>query len=366
MMGLTHEIIMPRSRRALLKTAGFTLGSGTLASMSGCLSDSPAGSDNTTTNSSSSSSSTPDPSEKPTATEAMQWIPNPQNAPLRDGIDFLYFDIASIRSKQEYMHENAYSQLETEMLRPVWRREYVNVAAVDAVMTIGHINVIFGSFDREAIAENISPDSQSSSSNTTSTQTTGPSWSEPESYEGFDLYGSSLIYAISEDVLIDASPMVSPTRDDPTTVYVKTVIDAPSGDSGYYDDGNEYVAAMMGVVEDPDALWCYPEAMDGSTSRGFRKDVITGGLQSWRFGSETTHLTWANTYPDAETAESGELADYIQSESDRFGAYNGIDVTVEGNLAWTTGTIPTEDFNNLMAGDPDEGNTTDYTSYRNP
>lgn len=95
-------------------------------------------------------------------------------------------------------------------------------------------------------------------------------------------------------------------------------------------------------------------------------DVITGALKSWRFGTETTHLTWANTYPDAETAESGELTDYIESESDRFGAYDGVDVKTEGRLAWTDGTIPTTEFDHLSPDGPGDSITTAHASYRNP
>lgn len=58
----------------------------------------------------------------------------------------------------------------------------------------------------------------------------------------------------------------------------------------------------IGTLDEADAVWCYPEAMDESTSRGFRTDYITGGRKAWLFGSETTHLTFANTYPDAEAA----------------------------------------------------------------
>lgn len=357
---------MPRSRRTLLKTAGFIFGSGTLVSISGCLSDPPAGSDNSTTDP--STSTTSDSSEKTAATDVTKWLPNPQKTPVRDGYGFLYFDIAGIRSHQKSLHENAYSRLEKQMLRPLWRREYVDVAAVDAAMDIDHISVTFGSFDPEAVVEKLTKDWQSSNTTSTQTATTTAesSWSKPEAYKGFDLYGSDLVYAISEDVLIKASPMVSPMGDGDTSEYVKAVIDAPADESSHYGDGNEYVAEMMGAVDDPDALWCYPEAMDGSTSRGFRKDVITGELKSWRFESKTTHLTWANTYPDAEMAEGGELATYIQSESDRFGAYEGIEVTVEGKLAWTDGTIPTEAFDHLAPGGPDDSITTAHASYRNP
>lgn len=153
---------------------------------------------------------------------------------------------------------------------------------------------------------------------------------------------------------------MSPWRGADPIEHSKAVIDASKGKMSHYADSNEYVSSMLGVVDNPDALWCYPEAMDGSTSRGFRKDVITGELKSWRFGVETTHLTWANTYPDTETAESGELTDYIESESDRFGAYEGLTTKTEGRMAWTDGTIPTKEFDHLSPRSPSDGVTTSY------
>ncbi|GAA0223587.1 hypothetical protein ACFFQF_09010 [Haladaptatus pallidirubidus] len=249
------------------------------------------------------------------------------------------------------------------MLRPV-PNEYVDETAVDTAMQFDDVRLALGSFDPEEIGEKITSDRQSSTttstrSSTTATRTTRP---EPKRYRGFDLYGTEYVYAVSEDVMM----VVSPWQKDNVVEYTKAVIDAPTGETNQYADGNEYVAGMIGVVDETHALWCYPEAIDGSTSRGFRKDIITGELKSWRFGTETTHLTFANTYPDTETAESGELTDHIESESRRFGAYDGLDVETEGLLAWADGTVPTKEFDHLAAGGPDDGVHTTHQSRRNP
>ena len=368
---------MPRSRRTLLKTTGLALGSGTLASVAGCLGVSSTGDnrspDDTSTSetptgneSSTDESSTSAPSGGTEAKDFVQWLPDPTATALRDGYDFQYFDIDGIRSLQETIHETAYSRLETQMLRRV-PREYVDETAVDAAMEIGHTSrVAFGSFDPEAFREKLTRDRQSSPTSSTRTATpatTTPATAtpttrpEPERYRGFDLYGTDFVYAVSEDVLMEVAPM---GRDEDAVAYAKAIINAPAAETSQYVDANEYVAAMTEVVDDTHALWCYPEAMDGSTSRGFRKDVITGQLKSWRFGTETTRLTFANTYPDAEAAESGELQNFVESESDRFGAYDGLDVKTEGRLAWTDGTIPTAEFDHLSPGGPGTGVTTSY------
>ncbi len=352
---------MPRSRRTLLKTTGLALSSGTLASIAGCLGDPSIGSQ-----SSPGEPSTSDPSEGPAATEFTQWLPDPMTTPLRDGYGFQYFDITGIRSHQDSIHETAYSRLETQMLRPV-PSEYIDETAVDAAVEIDHtMRLALGSFNPEAFEEKLTSDRRSSPTTSTRTPATA-TWTtrpEPERYQGFDLYGTESVYAVSEDALMAVSPLGMGEGD--AVEYTKAIIDATAAETSQYADGNEYVAAMIGVVDDTHALWCYPEAMDGSTSRGFRKDVITGQLQSWRFGTETTHLTFANTYPDTETAESGELTDHIESESDRFGAYDGLDVETEGRLAWTDGTIPTTEFDHLSPGGPGDGVTTSHQSHRNP
>lgn len=370
---------MPRSRRTLLKTTGLALSGGTLASIAGCLGNSSTGNDSSPTESTTSDSSTdtgssPDepatsePSGGTDLKEFVQWLPDPTSTPLHDGYGFQYFDIDGIRSLQDNIHENSYSQLEDQISRRV-PGEYIDETTVDAALEVGHTSrVAFGSFDPEAFHEKLTSDRQSSPTTsaptstsatstpatTTATPTTHP---EPEQYHGFDLYGTDYVYAVSENVVMEVYPM---GMDEDAVEFAKAIIDAPSSETSQYTDGNEYVAAMMGVEDHTHALWCYPEAMDGSTSRGFRKDVITGELKSWQFGTETTHLTWANTYPDAETAENGELADYIESESDRFGAYDGIDVKTEGRLAWTDGTIPTKKFDHLSPGGPGSGVTTSY------
>lgn len=336
---------MPRSRRTLLKSTGLALGGGSLASIAGCLSDSWTASD-----ANPDESVTSNPSEGTAVTEFTQWLPDPATTPLRDGYGFRCFDVTGVRDHQDSIHEDAYSRLETQMLHPV-PSEYVDVTAVDASLQIDHVmQMALGSFDPEAFGEELTNDRESSTADSTRSPTTATRtpWPEPERYQGFDLYGTEYVYAVSEDVLM----VVSPMREADAVEYTKAIIDARAAETSQYADSNEYVAAMIGVVDDVHALWCYPEAMDGSTARGFRKDVITGELRSWRFGTETTRLTFANTYPDTETAESGELKEYIESESHRFGPYDGLDVKTEGRLAWTDGTIPTKEFDHLSAGGP--------------
>lgn len=339
---------MPRSRRALLKTTGLTLGSGSLASLAGCL-----GGHQTTSDASRDDPSPSDPSSRTATTDFTQWLPDPTTTPLRDGYGILYFDITGIRARQEFIHENAYSRLETQMLGPV-PSEYVDIDDVEAAVQIDHtMTMALGSFDPEAFGEKLtrtSRDSTTASTQPPTTPTRTP-WPEPEHYHGFDLYGTEYVYAVSKDALM----RVSPVGEDDAVEHAKAIIDAPAAETNQYVDGNEYAAAMLGVVGDAHAVWCYPEAMDGSTSRGFRKDIITGGLKSWRFEPETTHLTFANTYPDTEAAESEELTEFIESNSDRFGPYDGLDVTIEGRMAWTDGTIPTDEFDHLSAGGPGDG-----------
>lgn len=366
---LPEVYFMPRSRRTLLTTAALALGSGTLASIAGCLGDPSVGNERPPDDTSTTTQST-----RPTAPEFARWLPDPTTTPLRDGYEILYFDLNGIRSHRAAIHENAYDRLETQMLRPI-PSEHVDVSAVEAVLSFGDVQLVFGSFDPEAFGEKLTGNSQSDTATTTSSSatatqrsetmqstTTTSYWAKQGRYKGFDLYGTEYVYAVSEDALLE----VSPWRGADPMEHSKAVIDASTGETSHYADHNEYVSSMLGVVDAPDALWCYPEAMDGSTSRGFRKDVITGELTSWRFGTETTHLTWANTYLDTETAESGELRDYIDSESERFGPYDGLDVEIAGRLAWTHGSIPTREFDHLSPGGPGDGVTTSHQSSRRP
>ncbi|MFH5800504.1 hypothetical protein [Haladaptatus sp. CMAA 1911] len=350
---------MSPSRRTFLKTTSLTLSSGMLASIAGCLSDSSASG-----NSSPTEPTTSNQSDEASPPDFTQWLPDPTTTPLRDGYGFQYFNIADIRAHQDAIHENAYSRLENQIRLPV-PSEYIDVTAIDATVEIDFaIQLALGSFDPGAVGEQLINDRQSSTTASTQTPTTATrtTWSEPERYKGFDLYGTDLVYAVSENALMAVSPM----HEGDAVENTKAIIDTRATETSQYVDGNEYVAAMLGVVDDPHALWCYPEAMDGSTSRGFRKDIITGQLKSWQFGTKTTHLTWANTYPDTETAESGELSEYIESESDRFGAYEGLDIKTEGRMAWTDGTIPTKEFDHLSPRGPGDGITTSHESYRNP
>lgn len=339
---------MSCSRRTLLKITGLGLSSGGLTSIAGCVSSSTR-SDNPQDD---SPSPTPlpqdDQSDGTSMTDFKQWLPDPMTSPLRDGYGVRHFDIARIRALQDALHDNAYERLETEMLSPV-PREFVNIDDVDASLQIDHImRAVLGSFDPETFGENLTSDRRASITASARPTETRTPWPAPERYQGFDLYGTESVYAVSEDAIMEVSPL----REGDEVEYAKAIIDAQAEQTSHYADSNEYVAAMFGLIDDPDAVWCYPEAMDGTTKRGFRKDVITGSLTSWRFTAETTHLLFADTYPDPEAAERGDLKNYIDSESDRFGPYDGLDVKTEGRLVWTEGTIPTNEFDFLSAGGP--------------
>lgn len=340
---------MPRSRRTLLKSTALALSTGPLASIAGCLSSRPLRSGNDQHDP--SRTDRPDETGSPAFTD---WLPDPSTTLLRDGYGVRYFDIASIRAHQDAIHDNAYDRLETAMRRPV-PNKYIDVANVEASVAIDHVmRFALGSFDPEAFGERLTSDDQSStdSSSRSPTTATRTPWSEPERYQGFDLYGSEYVYAVSEDAVMEVSPM---GEGGDAIAHVKAIIDAPRADTSQYVDANEYAAAMLGIDDAPHAVWCYPEAMDGSTSRGFRDDRITGGLKSWLFDAETTSLTFANTYADAETATRAKLEAYIEDESDRFGSYDGLDVMAEERMVWTEGTIPTNEFDFLAPGGPSDG-----------
>lgn len=349
---------MPRSRRALLKAAGLTLTGGTLTASAGCLSNASTSSDTTQTETPTPEAPTQTPQSTGTAAiDFRQWLPDPATTALRDGYGFQYFDVATIRATRDAFHDSAYRRLEAEMLSSVPDR-FVDVADVDATLRIDFtMNLALGSFDPDAVSEKITSERRSQQTASTATTPTPEPTPEPEltHYRGFDLYGTRRIFAVSENAVMAVTPM---GRDGDPLALTKAFLDSQAGETGQYVASNEYAKAMLGLIDDPHAVWCYPEAMDGSTSRGFRKDSITGGLKAWRFDSKTTHLTFANTYPDAQAAETAALADYIDAESARFGSYDGLNVKTEGRIVWTDGTIPTNEFDHLSAGGPGDSVTT--------
>lgn len=352
---------MPRSRRTLLKTAGLALAGGSVASAAGCVDrvstdiggsrTEPDGGGSRTEpdgEGSRTESPTSDQPKPPAAIDFTRWLPDPATTVVGDGLGIRYFDVNAIRAQRDSLHENAYERLETEMLRPVI--EYVDRDDVEASLAIDFTaDLAFGSFDPESVGERITSDGRSPGTVTSGppeTQTPTP-WPEPRRYRGFDLYGTDYVFAVSEDVVM----IVDLFRGD-AIEHTKAIIEATSDETSQYVDSNQYAASMLGLVDEPHALWCYTEAMDGSTSRGFREDDITGGLRSWRFGPETTHLTYANTYPNNEIAESGELAEFVESNPDRFGPYDGLEVAVDDRMAWTDGTVPTDEFDHLSPDGP--------------
>ncbi|SFR52190.1 hypothetical protein [Halogeometricum limi] len=366
---------MPRTRRTLLRQTGLALGGGVLATLAGCLGGStggtvPAG---TTTETAAKDSRSPDGRggsadavERTTA--AFEWLPDPRRTPLRDGYGVRYSDLAAIRRYREALHPNAFERLRQEAYRAMPSDELVDVADVDATLRVGfHATIALGSFDPDAIDERLRRDRRTGDSRTattgsgtatpmeTPTTATRTPRGDPERYRGFALYDGYYAYAVSEDAVL----AVSSGRDDDTLARAKAIIDTKRDEEAPYPDGNAYVEAMLGLVHGAHALTCYPEAMDGSSSRGFRKDAMTGQLKSWRFDAETTHFTLANTYADTETTAAADLAAHLDDESARFGPYEGLGVETDGRLTWADGTIPTGEFDFLSPGGPNDGVTTE-------
>ncbi|RDI72312.1 hypothetical protein [Halopelagius longus] len=339
---------MPRTRRNVLQMTALALGGSGLTSLAGCLGGT-AGTDETATDGPTTAPSTDDGSDE-SGESFREWLIDPTNTPLRDGYGIVYHDVAAIRERRDAIHENAYERLKSEMLREAPARNLLDTEDVSATLSLDfEAKIAFGSFDPDAFGERLAEKwnarATSTDEPTTPTRTPRP---EPEEYRGFRLFGDRRVYAVSEDIVLLVSTMGR--RDGDSLERARAILDARLDGETRYPDGNEYVGAMLGLVEETHALTCYPEAMDGSSSRGFRKDVITGGLKSWRFGPQTTEFTFANTYPDAKAAKNAEFEAYV--ESDRFDPYDGLDVTTDGKMVWTKGTIPTGEFDHLSPGGP--------------
>lgn len=347
------------SRRSLLRSTAAALGTCTLTSVAGCLdsfgADEPAPDDRSPTDTDTVTGS-PGSDGHPSFT---RWLPDPTSTPLRDGYSVTYYDVDGIRSRRESLHENAYEWFSTRMLGHLSTEVDVR-SQVEATILIGFgARLVLGSFDPAAVGEritNMGEDRGTPSGRTPTTPTRTP-WDDPETYGGFDLYGDGddHLWAVSEDAVLR---VMAPVGETSAGEMGKAIVDATDDGSRRYPDGNAYVDAMLGTVGDPDFARCYPEAMDGSSSRGFREDVITGQLEAWRFGADTTRLTFANTYPDAETATADRLRTFLESNGDRFDPYDGLEVRTDGRLVWTTGTTPTGKFDLLTPGGPDDGVTT--------
>ncbi len=352
------------TRRTLLGRTALALSGGALASLAGCLGGPAA----TAADSGSETSTPPAESSPATASPATsdgeswsppppaftRWLPSPAQSPYRNGYGVSYVDMAAVRERRDALHEIAVERLEREFQHVLPAAQYVDVEDVDAAFRFAFsTSVALGSFDPSAFGERYRDEQRSRAvarTGTPATETATPT-QNPEEYGGFTLYGRRRVYAVSENALVS----VGGFAEGDLREYARAVIDARADDVSRYTDANAYADALFGLVGTPHRLTCYVEAMDGSTSRGFREDVITGGLRSWQFGPETTRLTYANTYPDEEAAGEASFESHIENESARFGTYDGLDARRDGRLIWTEGTLPTREFDFLSAGGPAEG-----------
>ena len=344
------------TRRALLDRTAVALSGGALASLADCLDDPVPGggapaTDDSPTPDDETATAEPDGTAPGSEVAFERWLPTPETTPIRDGYGVQAFDVATLRERRDALHENASERLQSE-----WRwagpdERFVPSDDVTATVEVGFdAAVALGSFDPSAFRERYRS-AQQPEGTASPTDSTPPPTSDPERYAGFDLYGTDRLFAVSEDAILE----VGHRREDDSRAYAEAILDARTEETANYPAGNAYVEALLGVVDGPHVLKCYPEAMDGSTSRGFRKEAITGGIRAWRFGPETTHLTFGYTYADDETAADSDLASYLEAESDRFGVYDGLDVRTDGRLVWADGDAPTAEFDHLSPGGPDEG-----------
>lgn len=280
-------------------------------------------------------------SETPTEEPFREWLVDPTNTHLDKAYGVFYYDVEAIRKRRDEIHENAYDQLEEEMLNEIPSNDLLNLDDVSAILGLDfEAAIAFGSFDLDAFEDRLAERRDARPS------TTGPP--ETEEYRGFRLLSDRRVFAVSEDVVLS----ISPFRDGDHVELTKALIDARLDGETRYGDANEYVDAMLGIVDDAHALICFPEAMDGSIHRGFRTDAITGELKSWRFGPQTTEFILANTYPDADAVDEAEFESHLAS--DQFAPYDGLDVRTDGKMVWTEGTIPTGQFDYLSPGGPDD------------
>lgn len=346
---------MSPTRRTLLDRTARVLGGGTLVSLAGCLGGTDRTAGRTATDAPSETATSPTAAPTNSDFDFIRWLPSPAGTPYRDGYGVSYVDAAAVRARHDALHENASEHLESELSYVLPPARVVDPADVDAAFRFAFsTSVVFGSFDPSTFGERLQDRRAGHKTSATSTNTrteTATATPAPRHYGDFTLFGDDPVYAVSTDALVQVGGFADGDLD----AYAKAVVDAQAGDAARYADANAYAEALFGLVDAPHALTCYVEAMDGSSSRGFRKDVITGGLRSWRFGSTTTHLTYGNTYPDEEAAKAAGFEEYLEEESARFGAYADLDVQRERFTVWADGTIPTRQFDFLSAGGPGDG-----------
>ncbi|WP_267640542.1 hypothetical protein [Haloarchaeobius amylolyticus] len=345
---------MPCSRRSLLRTTGLSLAGGALASLSGCIgesftSDGGGTTDDPSTDTGTATDTTTDASDRPGSTGTppalAQWLPSPADSPYHDGYGVAYHDLAAIEAQKEVLHENAHERLLTEASRAsrVKALDDYDLGPVDAAMRFGlpGMQVVLGSFDTGAVRDQLTGVRGTYDDGEEHTGT------HLDRYRGFDLYDTGPVLAVSADAIVTTGY----TPEEEKRAFVEAILDAKAGETDRYADANSYVGALLGLVDDPHALTCYPEAMDGSTTRW--ADGRSGRLRSWTFGSETTELTCAYTYAEAEQASTEQLASRVSA--DRFEPYDGLEVQKNGEMVWTTGTLPTNEFDYLSPGGPGDG-----------
>lgn len=112
---------MPRSRRALLQTAGLALGAGALG---GCLGN-PTAAGDSDPNETPTPDAGDDASTEPAFATAKQWLPDPTTTPVRDGTNVEFYDVARIRDREAAFHENAYERLDQQLRRVQIGRAHV-------------------------------------------------------------------------------------------------------------------------------------------------------------------------------------------------------------------------------------------------
>ncbi|MFC7229717.1 hypothetical protein N0B31_20130 [Salinirubellus salinus] len=336
---------MSPTRRALLRTVATASSAGSLAALAGCLGETiPTGDDESPT-----PTPTPDPGQVSARdVRFLRWLPDPAATPLRDGYGVQVYDTLTLRARRDDLHPNASDRLQSEARYAGPDERYVDYERVDATVEVGFdAAVALGSFDPDAFRERWTDDRTESRTDRPKTATRTPT-DQPESYGEFTLFGTDRVFAVSEDAVVE----VERHREGDALTYVKAILDARTDETDYT-DGNAYADALLGLVDGPHAMQCYVEAMDGSTSRGFREDVITGGLKSWRFGRETTQFTFGNTYSDADAAADADVAGHL--DADRFDVYEGLGVTTEDRLIWADGEVSTDQFDFLSPGGPGDG-----------
>lgn len=278
----------------------------------------------------------------PEVNSYLKWLPTPEQFEGDASYSYNYHGVAEFREYRDTLHEETYDQVKSVASRP---RKQLALApnSIQSILQVGTrgTKVVLGGFDKGQVGSEVER----------------RDFEKRESYGGYDLYQNAKGDPTAVAVGGSAVLICRRSGGNQPLAVARMLIDTSKGELDRYVVAHRDFSMAARPVTDATragALLLPEPPQETSTSEGQFKNNTAFGF-GFTVGGSTTEMRFVYVFSTAKDAKPGPVRTWLDDGGQPgIEQYDDYSVAKDGRTVRITGTIPTEKFDFLDAGNPGE------------